>query len=50
VEAVAENTKYMLMSRHQNAQRNHDIRLANVFFENVAKLKCNKPKSDSRVN
>jgi hypothetical protein len=27
------------MSRHQNAQQNHDIKTANSSFENVAQLK-----------
>jgi hypothetical protein len=24
-------TKYMLLSRHQNAQKNHDIKMANIL-------------------
>jgi hypothetical protein len=28
-----------LLSHHQNAGKNHDIRIANRFFENVAQLK-----------
>jgi hypothetical protein len=35
----AEKTKYMLLSRHQNAGQNHDIKIANRYFENVAQLK-----------
>jgi hypothetical protein len=35
----AEKTKHMLMSRHQNAGPNHNIRIANRSFENVAKFK-----------
>jgi hypothetical protein len=30
-----EETKYMLLSRHQNASPNHDIKLANRLFEIV---------------
>jgi hypothetical protein len=29
----------MLLSRHQNAGQNHDIKIANIPFENVAQLK-----------
>jgi hypothetical protein len=28
-------TKYMLLSRHQNAGQSHDIKIANKCFENV---------------
>jgi hypothetical protein len=31
--------KYMLLSRHQNAGKNRDIKIANRCFENVAKFK-----------
>jgi hypothetical protein len=36
LEVNTEKTKYMLMSRHQNAGTNHDIKIANRSFENVA--------------
>jgi hypothetical protein len=29
----------MLLSRHQNAGQNHDIKIANRCFESVAQLK-----------
>jgi hypothetical protein len=29
----------MLLSRHQNAEQNHDIKIADRFFENVVQLK-----------
>jgi hypothetical protein len=32
-------TKYMLLSRHQNAGQNRDIQIANRSFENVAQFK-----------
>jgi hypothetical protein len=35
-----ENTKYMLLSHHQNAGQNHDIKIANRCFENVAQFRC----------
>jgi hypothetical protein len=35
----AEETKNMLLSRHQNASPNHVIRIGNRSFENVAELK-----------
>jgi hypothetical protein len=34
-----EKTKYMLLSRHQNAGQNHDINIPNRYFENVAEFK-----------
>jgi hypothetical protein len=35
LEVNAEKTKYMSLSRHQNAGQNHDIKKANRSFENV---------------
>jgi hypothetical protein len=32
-------TKYKLLSRHQNAGKNHDIKRANRCFENVAQFR-----------
>jgi hypothetical protein len=40
VEVNAEKTKYMLLSRHQNAGKNHITKIANKSFENVAQFKC----------
>jgi hypothetical protein len=34
-----EKTKCMLLSRHQNAGQNHDIKIANSCFENVAQFR-----------
>jgi hypothetical protein len=39
LEVNTEKTKYMLLPRHQNAGQNHDIKIANRCFENVAQLK-----------
>jgi hypothetical protein len=39
LEANAEKTKYMLLSHHQNAMQNHDIKIASRSFENVAQFK-----------
>jgi hypothetical protein len=39
LEVNSEKTKYMLLSRHQNAGQNHDIRIANRCFESVAQFK-----------
>jgi hypothetical protein len=39
LEVNEEETKYMLMSGHQNAGQNHNIKIANRPFENVAKFK-----------
>jgi hypothetical protein len=32
-------TKYMLLSRHQSAGQNHDIKIGNIFFQNVAQFR-----------
>jgi hypothetical protein len=34
-----EKTKYMLLSRHQNAGQTHDIKIANRSFDNEAQFK-----------
>jgi hypothetical protein len=36
LEINTEKAMYMLLSRHQNAEQNHDIIIANKCFENVA--------------
>jgi hypothetical protein len=50
LEVDTEKTKYMLLSRHQNAGQNYDIKIANKSFENVTKFEFwndyNKPKFD----
>jgi hypothetical protein len=38
LEANAEKTMYMLLSRHQKAGQNHDIKIGNRSFENVARF------------
>jgi hypothetical protein len=38
-EVNAEETKYMLLSRHQNEGQNHDIKIVNRSFENVAQFR-----------
>jgi hypothetical protein len=39
LEISVEKTKYMLLSCHQNANQNRDIKIANIFFENVSLFK-----------
>jgi hypothetical protein len=39
LEVITEKTKYMLLSRHQNAGQNHDINVVNRSFENVVQFK-----------
>jgi hypothetical protein len=39
LEIIAEKTKYMIMTRHQNSVQHQNIRTANESFENVAKFK-----------
>jgi hypothetical protein len=36
LEVNTEKTKYMLLSRHQNAGQNHDIKIGTRWLENVA--------------
>jgi hypothetical protein len=38
LEANTEKTKFMVTSRHQNAEQNHNLLIANKYFENVAKF------------
>jgi hypothetical protein len=38
LEVNTEKTKYMLVSRHWNAGQNHDIKIADSCFENVAQF------------
>jgi hypothetical protein len=39
LEVKIEKTKYILLSRYQNAAQNHDIMIASKSFENVAQFK-----------
>jgi hypothetical protein len=39
LEVNAEKTKYKLLSRHHNAGQNHNVKIANRPFENVAQFK-----------
>jgi hypothetical protein len=39
LEINVEKTMYMLLSHHQNARRNRDIKIANRSFENVSQFK-----------
>jgi hypothetical protein len=39
LEVGAEKTENMLLSHHQNAGQNHDMNIANRYFENVAQFK-----------
>jgi hypothetical protein len=39
LEVNTEKTKYMLLSRYQNAGQNHDIKIANRCFENMARFR-----------
>ena len=39
LEASAVKTKYMVMSRDQNARRNHSVRIDNSAFETVEEFK-----------
>jgi hypothetical protein len=38
-EVNTEKTKYMSLSRHQNTGQNHDIKIGNRWFENVAQFR-----------
>jgi hypothetical protein len=39
LETNLEKTKYMLLSHHQNVDRNRDIKIANISFENETEFK-----------
>jgi hypothetical protein len=39
LEVNAEKIKYLLLAHHQNAGQNHNIKIANRSFENVAQFK-----------
>jgi hypothetical protein len=39
LEINVEKTKYMLLSRHENAGQNWDIKIANRSFENMSQFK-----------
>jgi hypothetical protein len=39
LEVNTDKTKYMLLSRHQNAGQNHDTKIGNRRFENVAQFR-----------
>jgi hypothetical protein len=39
LEVNAEKTKYKLLSHHQNAGQNQDIKIGNRCFENVAQFR-----------
>jgi hypothetical protein len=39
LEVNAEKTKYVLLSRHQNAGQDRDIKISNRAFENMAQFK-----------
>jgi hypothetical protein len=39
LEINVDKSKYMLLSRHQNAGQNRDIKIANRSFENVSQFK-----------
>jgi hypothetical protein len=39
LEVNTEKTKYMLLSRHQNARQNHDIKIVDKCFENVTQFR-----------
>jgi hypothetical protein len=39
LELNTEKTKYTLLSHHQNAGKNHDLKIANTCFKNVAQFR-----------
>jgi hypothetical protein len=40
LEVNADKTKYMVMSRDQNAEQNHNVKNDNKSFETVEQFKC----------
>jgi hypothetical protein len=39
LEMNLEKTKYMLLSRHQNVDRNRDIKITNISFANLSQFR-----------
>jgi hypothetical protein len=39
LEAKADKTKYMVMSRDQNAEQSHSMKMENISFERVEEFK-----------
>jgi hypothetical protein len=39
LEVNADKTKYMVMSRDQNAGRSHNMKIDNIYYEMVEKFK-----------
>jgi hypothetical protein len=39
LEVNTQETEYMVMSRHHNAEQNHNLLIDNKYFENVAEFK-----------
>jgi hypothetical protein len=55
LEANTEKTKYMLLSRHRNAGKNHDIKIGNRWFGKCGTVQIfwnddNKSQPDSAGN
>jgi hypothetical protein len=50
LEVNADKTKYMFMSRYQNAGRNHNIKTDNSSFERVEQFNLNESKVYSGRN
>jgi hypothetical protein len=48
LEVNTEKTKYMFLSRGQNAVQNHDIKIANRCFVNVAQFRYLGPNITNR--
>jgi hypothetical protein len=49
LEVNTEKTKYKLLSRHQNAGHNHEIKIAYRRFENVAQFKYLGPTEQIKI-
>jgi hypothetical protein len=49
LEVNTEKTKYMLLSRYQNAGQSHNINIANGSYENVAQFMCLAARGTSQV-
>jgi hypothetical protein len=49
LEVNIEKTKYMLLSCHQNAGKNSNIRTVNISFEKVVSFKYFEPQSEIKI-
>jgi hypothetical protein len=45
-----EETKYMLLSRHQNVGQSRDLKIANRYFQNMAHINISERKYQTKIS